>query len=291
MHRRTLAIAVITAAFAATVWTAGAEQATFILTSGQRVNGPIAAHGRAGTNFRPQFSEFSVGTTDGLEIVIPVERVAVIDFAGGTPGNDELARLQPGEHTLTLRDGADRTGRLVDFLNGMTIRWQNANGRREDIPIAEAARIYIEADAARRLYGYRPTIPRGVGGGTGRGVFSRSLDGVELDVRGGVPWTNTGLRVTAGDTVRFQATGEVFFMRTDTATAGPDGDADMRRNSYPVRAMGVGGLIARVANGTPFPIGSNQQPIRMPATGALQLGINDDNFADNSGAFRVIVRR
>ena len=56
--------------------------------------------------------------------------------------------------------------------------------------------------------------------------------------------------------------------------------------------MGVGGLIARVQpNNQAFPIGSNQERIRMPATGFLQLGINDDNFEDNSGTYRVQIRR
>ena len=66
----------------------------------------------------------------------------------------------------------------------------------------------------------------------------------------------------------------------------------MMSKNYPVTAMGVGGLIARVQpNNQPFPIGSNQERIRMPASGFLQLGVNDDNFEDNSGSYRVQIRR
>ena len=53
----------------------------------------------------------------------------------------------------------------------------------------------------------------------------------------------------------------------------------------------LGGLIARVDTGPAFPIGSNSQPITMPANGRLYLGINDDEFGDNSGAFTVVINR
>ena len=53
--------------------------------------------------------------------------------------------------------------------------------------------------------------------------------------------------------------------------------------------MPVGGLIGRVGTSAPFPIGSNTQPIVMPADGRLMLGINDNQITDNSGAFTVSV--
>ena len=54
--------------------------------------------------------------------------------------------------------------------------------------------------------------------------------------------------------------------------------------------MGVGGLVARVGNSAPFPIGSNTNGITMPADGRLMLGVNDD-ILDNSGAFYVQINR
>ena len=53
--------------------------------------------------------------------------------------------------------------------------------------------------------------------------------------------------------------------------------------------MPVGGLIGRVGNSAPFPIGSNTQRIRMPADGTLMLGVNDQNLGDNSGYFTVTI--
>ena len=59
----------------------------------------------------------------------------------------------------------------------------------------------------------------------------------------------------------------------------------------PVASMPVGGLVGRINNGTAFAIGTATQAIRMPASCTLNLGVNDTDFTDNSGAFRVAVTR
>jgi hypothetical protein len=113
-----------------------------------------------------------------------------------------------------------------------------------------------------------------------------------LRVRASVPWTNARLMVRKGQLVSFETVGTVFFSLDEGATAGPDGTASSRRNSrlFPVPGLGVCGLIFRVGNGPAFPIGSNSRPIVMPANGQLYLGINDSEFNDNSGFFRVRAR-
>jgi len=50
----------------------------------------------------------------------------------------------------------------------------------------------------------------------------------------------------------------------------------------------AGALIGRIDNGQPFGIG-DQTSVRMPASGILYLGVNDDNVSDNSGQFQVVV--
>ena len=65
-----------------------------------------------------------------------------------------------------------------------------------------------------------------------------------------------------------------------------------RPGAYAVRATAprvlLGALIGRVGNGDPFGIGG-QESVPMPDSGELFLGVNDANFGDNSGEFRVIV--
>ena len=104
-------------------------------------------------------------------------------------------------------------------------------------------------------------------------------------------WTNTGIDVRTGDSVAFRASGRIDFGQGPTQTAGPDGNDSLKSGAYPVGAMPVGGLIGRVGNSAPFPIGSNTQPIRMPADGTLMLGVNDNEVGDNSGFFSVVITR
>ena len=91
--------------------------------------------------------------------------------------------------------------------------------------------------------------------------------------------------------IAFRTSGRIHFGQGPTQTAGPDGNDSLKNAAHPVSAMPVGGLIARVGNGAPFPIGSNTQPIRMPANGTLMLGVNDNELGDNSGNFSVAITR
>jgi hypothetical protein len=116
-----------------------------------------------------------------------------------------------------------------------------------------------------------------------------------IAVNANQPWTDTGLTVNKGERISFISGGTIRIApgTAPELTATPDGSpvANVSRANYPVPVMATGGLIGRVGNGAAFPIGSNQQPITMPAAGRLYLGINDDIVADNSGAFSVSIRR
>jgi len=111
-----------------------------------------------------------------------------------------------------------------------------------------------------------------------------------INVAANQPWTDTGMTVKKGDRVYFSSNGQIMVGPGFVATV--DGSATAgSRAGLPVPAMPAGGLIARVDNGAPFPIGANSQAIVMPANGRLYVGINDDNFGDNSGFFAVTVRK
>ena len=101
-------------------------------------------------------------------------------------------------------------------------------------------------------------------------------------------WTPTGVRVAKGQRVAFSTTGQIQVSTDPGSTAGPDGNPGVPAGGgVPVPAMPVGGLIARVGDGPAFPIGSNREPIVMPAAGQLMLGVNDGHVGDNRGAFAV----
>lgn len=284
--QRTLTIAA-TVAFGL-VALAQTERATFIMTSGERVSGTVVFHTEERTNIRADKNEFNLGMNDGSEMVIPFHQVALIDFAGGTPRQAELAAIPDDGHLMALRNGQTRRGRLVDLIGGTTVRWAGPDRRNQDVPIREVSRVYLNADASRAIFDFQrqpgastsawpaPPPPPGSGG---------------VLVQANQPWTDTGIMVRKGQNVRFVAVGQIRFREGEGQLANPNGNPEVRNPQFPVPALPVGGLIAKVGDSAAFPIGMSGSPITMPETGRLMLGINDDQFHDNQGAFRVTINQ
>ncbi len=55
--------------------------------------------------------------------------------------------------------------------------------------------------------------------------------------------------------------------------------------------MPVGALLGKIGNSAPFAIGMQTQPLPMPASGRLMLGVNDNELSDNSGFYTVTVTK
>jgi len=276
-----------------------AERATFLLTDGERISGEVVFHTEARTNIRADKNEFNVKVSSGVEMPIPFAQVVAIDFAGGTPNGTELAALPSSGHLLTLRNGENRPGHLVDLIGGDTIRWRNAGGDEVNVPIAEARRIYLRADRVREVYNLPAAttpnaeapaaVPAPIPAPANTAASRRGSQGTTVTVRGAVPWTDTGITVRRGQVVRFQVSGGPIYVNR-TLAAGPDG-VGAARGGLPVESALNGAIIGKVGNSEPFVIGSNTGDVRMNATGRLMIGINDDQFDDNSGSFQVIVSR
>ena len=120
---------------------------------------------------------------------------------------------------------------------------------------------------------------------------SGQMPGVQVRVAANQPWTDTGVTVNVGDHVTFQASGQIAFGRSPGQTSDPNGNGAERRANYPDPTVPVGALIGKVGNGAPFAIGMQTQPLAMPASGRLYLGVNDNQHDDNAGAFTVLIRR
>jgi hypothetical protein len=101
----------------------------------------------------------------------------------------------------------------------------------------------------------------------------------------------TGVTVRRGETLRFNATGEVMWSPDAVDRAQPGGaPTGSKSASPPVPGAAGGALVGRIDNGQAFLIG-NQGSVRMPANGQLFLGINDDILNDNTGDFFVTISR
>jgi hypothetical protein len=288
MKLRSFATAAALVACAAAL-TFAATRATFIMTNGQRVSGELVFHGGQGNNMID--NQLNLGN-DGKEQSYPMDQVAVIDIAGGAPSQDELNRALSANQSMVTRDGNVQTGQFVNIRNGNTLVWRNDSGQEQQLGLDSVARVYLNTQSARQLFNVNPSTPASAAPqpvGTTGVVARAQRRGNAYAIAGNQPWVDTGIRVKAGDQVTFHVTGQVGVM-ANSPLVGPEGKTSATSDKYPMPTMQNGALIGRVGTGQPFSIGSQQTPIQMPSDGTLQLGINDDYFGDNSGAFTVTIQ-
>ena len=281
MFRRLILTAALAASASAYVL-AQAVPATFILTDGSRKTGTMGFYGDNKENLIGGY--LGLDTPNGRER-FKVEQVAAIDFVGGgQPPANEVNQL-PGDnntHVIVLKDGTSQKGKLVNLVAG-NVRWQNEAGQAQQYAISDVHRIYVNPGSARTALNSSSSTPVATSG-------VASTPGA-VTVNANQPWTDTGITVKKGDRVSFQATGQIAFGHSPGQTAGPDGNGEVKNPGYAVPVAGAGALIGKVGNSAAFPIGSNTAPIVMPGDGRLMLGINDDQFGDNSGGFSVVVKK
>jgi Ca2+-binding EF-hand superfamily protein len=100
-------------------------------------------------------------------------------------------------------------------------------------------------------------------------------------------WTSTGVYVTAGQLVTWQADGTIRMSTDNNDTATPAGSTRGRRASNaPIREALAGGLLMKVGDAVVRFIGTTGS-FRASTSGELFLGVNDDHLPDNSGEYRV----
>jgi hypothetical protein len=180
--------------------------------------------------------------------------------------------------TLVLRNGTRVEGQLVavrDNVIEFEERRGFGTGRRVRFDRAEVVRIEFDT-------------PRGDSGSPGGRPFGmRERTAI---VNANTPWTDTSVDVRAGQTIYFEARGEIRWGRD--RRDGPAGERSSPRNpNRPLPNRPAAALIGKIGSGSTayFLVGNEQGPIRVRDTGRLYLGINDDVFNDNSGSFRVVV--
>jgi hypothetical protein len=272
--------------------TAGAaaamERATFIMNDGTRHSGLVVFHGSQNNNIIDDYANLNEG---GKEQTYPVGQIAIIEFSGEPAAADFQGMPASGDY-LVLRSGAKQGGTLENMVGGETVQWKNEAGQLQQYAIADVARIYMNPDAARRLYPQFASVgtagtqqtqqpaptPSNAGQAVPRGA---------IRVPANQQWTSTGVRVKKGQQLVFNASGQVQVSPNPEQVSGPDGNPEIPSPNLPVGIMGVGGLIGKVGLGQPFAIGNSGQPITMPDDGLLMLGVNDTNLNDNSGYFDV----
>lgn len=273
-------VMVLAAVVATTTVPAAADvRATVMLRSGERVSGNLEALD-GGTLF--------VRESRDSQRKLPFTDVALIDSVGGAEGlpETELREARGSAHLLLLKDGSATKGRLTDIDGGrgtsegtaaeLTFVFKTSGGEERRLKTDRIARLYLgnfPSEAAQTAEPAAQTAEPGT-----------------VNVAANQRWVDTGIVVTRGQTVRFQSTGEVRLSGDSGDTATAAGSKRGRRaDGAPIPSVLAGALIGRVGTGVPFGIGDQGAALSMPAAGRLYLAVNDDEVADNGGAFAVRV--
>jgi hypothetical protein len=194
--------------------------------------------------------------------------------------------------TLILRNGGRVTGELRSVRNGV-IEFEErrgfGGGRTIRVNRDEVAGIELDD---RGYYPGEPGGGGGIGPGPGYGGGGGRPPGMRervVSVSAVQSWTDTGVSVRPGQTVFFEAAGQVRWGRN--RRDGPQGENNSPFNAArPIPNRPAAALIGSVGDGNDiFFIGADRGPIRVRSGGRLLLGINDEGLQDNSGNFRVTI--
>jgi Ca2+-binding EF-hand superfamily protein len=188
-----------------------------------------------------------------------------------------------------VRAGAFRQGRTLedeDFDRGERFEYLDTNNNNR----IEPREWHTSLDAFDRLdRNGDGVLTRAEAEAEFLGFGAVATSGTQIVVDPRVRWTDTGLNVRAGQTLTFDADGSIRMSDNPGDFAQASGSETGRRAAESLMPSApAGGLIARIGNRAPVYVG-DRQALRVPASGRLYLGVNDDHLADNSGQYRVTV--
>lgn len=196
----------------------------------------------------------------------------------------------------------ERFGVLVALVGDPQSTIYHVIGESAEFEARTDGELFLQINArslqgARGAYTARITTPQTTALGAGSTPATAPPAGarqtrVELEIPADQEWTDTGLDVLKGDTIRISAEGTIHY--TSSKTCGPEGGKrewkDLLRG-LPVNDAGRGALIGKMGeSGTvrAFFVGDRAEFVA-ERNGRIFLGINDDNYGNNSGSFKVIV--
>ncbi len=192
-----------------------------------------------------------------------------------------------GEEVQTGRFRQGRTAEDEDFDRGERFEFldENNNNRIELREWHASDTAFHQLDRNGDNYLTRAEMAGQNAGAVATTGANNNLVYVDANQR----WTDTGINLTAGQTVVVDAQGTITLSAAANDTATPAGSRSGRRApNSPVTQGPGGGLVARVGNGPATFLGQRGS-MRAATSGRLYLGINDDYLDDNSGEYRVNV--
>jgi hypothetical protein len=110
------------------------------------------------------------------------------------------------------------------------------------------------------------------------------------------PWTDSGVDVAAGDHLYIEGSGVIRIAGSDpgketngrTVGAAPPG-YDAAPHGFTAPGVQRYGMVARIGGGAPFDVLASVSQTST-GSGRLSIGVNDDTFGDNAGAWQAAVK-
>lgn len=100
-------------------------------------------------------------------------------------------------------------------------------------------------------------------------------------------WVDTGIDVRIGQELLFSASGSIFINPKTMVYQAGEAFVDWN-NKKPLPNQPTGAVIGKIGKkGKPFYIGDDKAPFQISEKGRLYIGVNDFDFADNSGKFNL----
>lgn len=119
--------------------------------------------------------------------------------------------------------------------------------------------------------------------------FRQGKNSKTFEIMGSQAWLDTGINVRIGQEVLFSVTGSINIDQETKVFQNGELNLTLNRNK-PLPNHPTGALISKVGEkGEPFYVGDDKAPFHMIQNDRLYIGINDFDFEDNSGSFKVIV--
>ena len=182
--------------------------------------------------------------------------------------------------TLILRNGSRVQGELIAVRNGV-IEFEERRG------FGAGRTLRLDRD---EVVGIEFETSRASGSNLTGDTRPPGMRERQVVVSANAAWVDTGIDLRSGQTVYFEATGQVRWGRD--RRDGPAGERNSPPNpGRPMPNRNAAALIGKIGSESNdlFFIGEETGPIRVRGSGRLFLGINDDVLTDNSGNFRVVV--
>ena len=231
-------------------------------------------------------------TPDGLRTTdpyapLPTAAEGMLIGAVGNDSNSPVLELGASKEFV-----AERDGRL--FLTANRGNYTDARG---SFTVQIRRERDLSAQADERNNNPFGTSPQRNRPRNSQSPLARTPLEVDIDVPGTSRGTDTNIDVRAGDQITFSATGTVIAGRR-IGEVGPEGARSSGFGGIvgtrPLPNSGPGALIGyiRQPSGQPsqvFLVGP-QLTFAAPTDGRLYLLINDDNYSDNGGLFKVKIR-